>query len=111
MIGTNAKVFVHVKRDDRRPVDRGVGDQIRQKFILARCRGENDPRILPLLSPSVENPRSEGRRRRSEGGAVLVDPDIELVDRKAPNRGKLGLKIVWKRVGHESRRRWKNIRE
>jgi hypothetical protein len=44
VIGVDSQVFIHVERDDPRPVNLVVGDQAGQELVLAGRRRENDVR-------------------------------------------------------------------
>ena len=53
VVGVDSQVFIHVERDDPRPVDLVVGDQAGQKLVLAGRRREDDVRCPETRSRSA----------------------------------------------------------
>ena len=82
MVGVDSQVFIHVERDDPRPVDLLVGDQAGQNsFWLGAAAKTTLARPAALLRAAIASATSRAAARPARR-AILVDEDFEGIDRE-----------------------------
>ena len=83
MVGVDTEVFVHVKGDHALPVDAFVGDEPRQKLVLAGRGGEDDVGLPCFALPGGDR-LGHGRGGGMSGQSTrFIDEDFQCLDGEA----------------------------